>query len=260
MPDLRRTDFGDVPASRAVNRVVVCGGISGIRNYASDGKVAVFYRSDHRSDDYGFAGAAVAGSSDLAGIRGGIVAFRLCATKRRLWAVVELAIAAPTFATQCGRACWWDPRRGFWEFFAVGIGRWLQIGAQARRHGLGRREDDGHGGRVCGIARNVLDHFVGKPARQRNWIERGSGVVPKRLAARSGGTWQPERAGNCKRLAVEDCKPIPVAAGNVLGNWGTGDCLPWAVNWRTVARTSRNLAVNGFHARMRDGKLEEGAR
>src|SRR5205814_3072928 len=104
MPELRRTDFGDVPASGAVNRVVVCGGISGIRNHASDGEVAVFYRSDHRFDDNGFAGAAVAGSGDVARIRGGTCTFRLCATKRRLWAFVELAIAAPTFATQCGRA------------------------------------------------------------------------------------------------------------------------------------------------------------
>src|SRR5437773_5098780 len=105
MPELQRTDFGDVSTGGTGDGPVFCFGVSRIRNHASDGEVAVFYRSDHRFDDNGFAGAAVAGSGDVARIRGGTCTFRLCATKRRLWAVVELAIAAPTFATQCGRAC-----------------------------------------------------------------------------------------------------------------------------------------------------------
>src|SRR5579859_3555768 len=55
MPELRRTDFGDVSAHRTGNGIVVCCGVSGVRNHASDGKVAIFHVPDHRFNHHGFA-------------------------------------------------------------------------------------------------------------------------------------------------------------------------------------------------------------
>src|SRR5689334_15125870 len=99
MPELWRADFGDVSAGGTGDGSVVCRGVSGIWDHTDDGEVAVFYVPDHRFDDHGLARAAVAGFSDVAGICCGAGAFRVCAAERRVWAGLELAAAAPTFAT-----------------------------------------------------------------------------------------------------------------------------------------------------------------
>src|SRR5258708_29368968 len=75
VPRVRRRDLGDVPAARAGHGVAVCGGVSGIWHHAGDGEMAVFYVLDPDSCGNRFAGAAVAGLGELAGLCGGAYVF-----------------------------------------------------------------------------------------------------------------------------------------------------------------------------------------
>ncbi len=65
----------------------------------------------------------------------------------------------------------------------------------------------------------------GEPSgkRDRDWPHRG--VVPRGLEERSGKAREPPGTGDGAAIAMGDCEAIPVAAGDISGNWGAGDCV-----------------------------------
>src|SRR6266478_3295266 len=55
----------------------------------------------------------------------------------------------------------------------------------------------------------------------RAWPDRS--VVPRGLEERSGTAREPPGTGDGAPIAMGDCEAIPVAAGNVFGDWSAGD-------------------------------------
>src|SRR5260370_5075154 len=99
VPRVRRRDLGDVPAARAGHGVAVCGGVSGVWHHAGDGEMAVFYVLDPDSCGNRFAGAAVAGLGELAGLCGGARGFWVWAARPRACGGFFVCISANADAT-----------------------------------------------------------------------------------------------------------------------------------------------------------------
>ena len=93
----------------------------------------------------------------------------------------------------------------FGSFLLWGLASALQSGAWARRHGNGRRENDGHGGGIPWIAGDVLDAVGREFAGECNWTHAGAGVVCGWMEDWIGEAGQPARAGDGKQFAVGDC-------------------------------------------------------
>src|SRR2546425_4933490 len=243
VPDMRRADFRDVPAGRTGDGATVCGGVSGVWADTGDGEVAFFRVLDPDFDGNGFARPPFTGFGDVAGIRGGTTVFSVCAAQHRICRELELAIAASALAGKCGWFSGWTSGSGLRKLFVVGIGGGLQSGAQARGHGHGRREDDGHGGGVRGLAGNILDDSAGKPARERDRVERGGWAVSRRLEKKIGGTREPERSWERECAAVDDCESVPTAAGNIPGHRSADHRVWRAVTGEKLAIAERDLRI-----------------
>jgi len=110
----------------------------------------------------------------------------------------------------------------------VGHGGRIQIAAWPRGHGHGRREDDRHDRGVSRITRDVSDAAGGESFGKLDWDWPGGGFVPRGLEERSSETGEPAGARDGEAFAMGDRKAVPVAAGNVSGDWGAGDRV-----WRT---------------------------
>src|SRR5262249_9610063 len=137
--------------------------------------------------------------------------------------------------------------------FAVGPRNFLPSFAQARKHGLGRRENDGHGWSVCRIARNVLDHPARKHARKRHRGERGPDALLKRIGPGPRRARKPERSWESERTSLDNRKPVPVAVGNIPRDRSARDCLPKAYERPdfgfAISGVTKNLQVSIWNAR-----------
>src|SRR3954463_4183793 len=99
--------------------------------------MAVFYVPDDRSDGYGFACADASGPGELARIcRRTIFLERDSAERRNGGGANGAFCEGAAFSANAGLSgrC---PRRGVWEFFAVGCRGGLQKGSRTRGHGNG---------------------------------------------------------------------------------------------------------------------------
>src|SRR6266699_950713 len=223
MPGLRTSDFTDVPADGAGDGIVVCGGVYRVRRHASNGEMAVFHVPAADSDGDGFACAAAAGRGQLAGLCGRTHVFSVCAAGPWVGSGYRGEIPAGAIAGVRSRNSRRDSWRGFWKLFALGHGGRIQNGARPRRHGHGRRENDGHDRSVSRVTGNLSDASGGESAgqRDRTWPYRGS--VPHGLEERRSQTREPQRTGDAAPIAMGDCEAVPVAAGDVSGNWSAGN-------------------------------------
>src|SRR6266403_714518 len=223
VPRVRVSDFANVSADGTGDGTAVCGSVSRVRHHADDGEMVVFYVLDPDSDCDGFARAAAAGRGQRAGLCGGTAVLGICAAGPRTRGFSHVALAASANAGIRGWNSGWNPWRGLRKPFVVGLGSRVQSGARSRGHGNGRRENDGHDRGVSRITRYVPDPSGGQPSgkRDRDWPYRG--VVLRGLEERGGEAREPPGTGDGAPIAMGDCAAIPVAAGNVFGDWSAGD-------------------------------------
>src|SRR5215467_1290997 len=78
------------------------------------------------------------------------------------------------------------------------------------------------------------------------------------MGKRTGQARKPARIGNRAGIALGDCAAVPVAARNVSGNWGAGDCLRRAGGCALLSRAERsgNLAAGRRKKRLNTGNAE----
>src|SRR5260370_18804306 len=205
--------------------------------------MAVFYVLDPDPDSARSARAALAGCGQLARFCGGTDVFRVCAAEQWVRGSSRGEIPASSIAGirsgNFGRNSW----SRFWELFAVGHGGWIQIGARPRGHGHGGREDDGYDRGVPGIARDVSD-AAGRQSpgeHHRDWAC-GSTVL-RGLEERIGEAGEPAGPRDGATFTMGDCKAVPVAAGDVSGDWGAGNCVWRAGDSSAVADLARDCRV-----------------
>src|SRR6266702_893501 len=243
MPGLRTSDFTDVPADGAGDGIVVCGGVYRVRRHASNGEMAVFHVPAADSDGDGFACAAAAGRGQLAGLCGRTHVFSVCAAGPWVGSGSRGEIPASAIAGVRSRNSRRDSWRGFWKLFALGHGGRIQNGARPRRHGHGRRENDGHDRSVSRVTGNLSDASGGESAgkRDRTWPYRGS--VPLGLEGRRSETREPPGTGNAASIAMGDCEAVPVAAGDVSGDWRAGNRVWGASDRDAVADFEGNCQL-----------------
>jgi len=101
VPGLQSADFSDVPTDRIDDRFAVRSDVFAVRNYASDGEMAFFYKLHHCTDDYGFASATLAGSGDDSRDGGWTAFFGVCAAERWIWRLPSVEIVSCSGECAC---------------------------------------------------------------------------------------------------------------------------------------------------------------
>src|SRR6266403_2135349 len=150
-----------------------------------------------------------------------------------------------------GASCKCDCRNSRLEFWTESLARlseafccgaWQQGTKRcaAMRAWNGRRENDGHDRGVSRLTRDVPDAAGGEPSgkRDRDWPDRS--VVPRGLEERSGKAREPPGTGDGAPIAMGDCEAIPVAAGNVFGDWSAGERVWETADCGLLASASRD--------------------
>src|ERR1035438_8430138 len=155
MPVVRIPDFADVSAGGTVDRYFVRGVLYGFWRDPSNCEVAHVHMPDRGVDDYRSARSTASRSGELARMYSRLVLIGRGAARRRGRLLVECQLfssRAPGLpAGVLGRI----NRRALWQSAAVGSRGAVQGNSRARRHGIGRRKNDGDGRRFYGFARNL---------------------------------------------------------------------------------------------------------
>ena len=160
---------------------------------------------------------------------------------RRVCAIPWLPVVSTQIPGICGGDSGWIAGRGVWELSACG-------GWRRRTKWLRGREGMGMGdvkmmamvGAFLGLRGTFLTLLAGSLL--------GSVIGISVVLALYLGGWrsglakraQPAGTGDGARIAVGDCEPVSVAAGDVFGDWGAGDCVCDAGDGGTVADLQRD--------------------
>src|SRR6266487_2684008 len=127
--------------------------------------------------------------------------------------------------------------------FCCGAWRWHTRWCAGAKAWAWATYNDGDGWGVPRLARDVPDASGGKPSRKRDWSECHPCAVSGRLEERAGQTSEPAGIGFGERVAVGDCEPVPVAAGDISGDWSTGGGIRGAADCRAVAGFQRDRRI-----------------